>query len=156
MKDPKIGPNIIISMMAYTAIFLIGMALIAYNEITQPPHQGVIPTIIQILIKGQAAAIVAGGAAISVETGAYIVVLASYLINKINNEREKAVAQAVAEGRAEGIAEGIAEGKSQGKNMAYQRANTEFAAYMQRMRAAQESGEPFNESPPYFPIDEED
>ncbi len=152
MKDPKIGPKIIISMMAYTAIFLIGMALIAYNEITQPPHQGVIPTIIQILIKGQAAAIVAGGAAISVETGAYIVVLASYLINKINNEREKAVAQAVAEGRAEGIAEG----KSQGKNMAYQRANTEFAAYMQRMRAAQESGEPFNESPPYFPTDEED
>lgn len=148
MKDPKIGPKIIISMIAYTAIFLTGMALIAYNEITQPPHQGVIATTIQILIKGQAAAIVAGGAAISIETGAYIMVLASYLINKINNDREKAVAQS--------RAEGIAEGKNQGKNMAYQRANTEFAAYMQRMRAAQESGEPFNESPPYFPTDEEE
>ncbi len=90
MKDSNIRSNIISSMVGYTAIFLIGMALIAHQEITQPPHKGVIDTIIQILIKGQAAAIVSGGAAISIETGAYIMVLATYLINK---DRQKAAAQ---------------------------------------------------------------
>ena len=69
MKDPNIGTNIIIGMVGYTAIFLIGMAIITHQEIVQPPHQSVPLTIIQILIKGQAAALVAGGFAVSIETG---------------------------------------------------------------------------------------
>ena len=135
MKDPGLGPKIITSMIAYTTVFLIGLTLITHQEITQSPHQGAIATIIQIILKGQAAAIIAGGVAISVETGAYIVVLATYLINK---KREKAVA----------------EGEIKGAAKAYERVNNELAAYHARMRAAVDAGEPFNEPPPHFPISE--
>lgn len=131
MKDPRLVPKIITSIIAYTTIFLIGTALIAHQEITQPPHQGVIATIVQIIIKVQAAAIMAGGVAITIETGAYAVVLATYLINK---KREQAVAEGIAQGQAN----------------AYKCANEENAAYHARMRAALDAGEPFNEPPPYF------
>lgn len=144
MKDPGLGPKIITSMIAYTSVFLIGLALIAHQEITQPPHDGIIPTIVQIILKGQAAAIIAGGVAISVETGAYIVVLATYLINK---KREKAV--------AEGIAIGEQTGQSKGAAKAYERVNKEIAAYHARMRAAMDAGEPFNEPPPHFSQDDQ-
>ena len=68
MKDPNIGPKIIIGMVGYTAIFLIGMSIIIHQEIVQPPYRSVPLTIIQILIKGQAADLVAGGFAVSIET----------------------------------------------------------------------------------------
>lgn len=140
MKDPGLGPKIITSMIAYTSVFIIGLTLIAHQEITQPPHEGIIPTIVQIILKGQAAAIIAGGVAISVETGAYIVVLATYLINK---KREKAVA------------EGIAQGEIKGAAKAYERVNNELAAYHARMRAAVDAGEPFNEPLPHFSQDDQ-
>lgn len=131
VKDPKLEPKIITSMIAYTAIFLIGITLIAHQEITQLPHQGIAPTIVQIIIKSQAAAILTVGLAITIETGAYIVVLATYLINK---KREQAVAEGLAQGQAQ----------------AHKRVNEELAAYHARMCAAIDAGEPFNEPPPYF------
>ena len=137
MKDPNIGTNIIIGMVGYTAIFLIGMAIITHQEIVQPPHQSVPLTIIQILIKGQAAALVAGGFAVSIETGAYIMVLGAYLA-KQQIERMNAKTRRKAQ------------------NEAYRHANAEFAAYIRRMNAARDAGEPFNEPPPYFPTEEQD
>ena len=137
MKDPNIGPKIIIGMVGYTAIFLIGMAIITHQEIVQPPYQSVPLTIIQILIKGQAASLVAGGFAVSIETGAYIMVLGAYLA-KQQIERMNAKARRKAQ------------------NEAYRHANAEFAAYFRRMNAARDAGQPFNEPPPYFPTEEQD
>ncbi len=59
-------------------------------------------------------------------------VLATYLINK---DRQKATAQ--------------------GRKEAYQRANEANAAYLQRMRAAQDAGELSNEPPPHFALEDE-
>lgn len=132
MRDPTFSPSMVASAIIFSVIFLTGIAIITLHEITQPPHHNAITTIVQIMLKGQAAAIIAGASAITYETGAYIVILAAYVINK---QREKAVAEGVAKGQ----------------NNAYQRANAEFAAYLERMRAAQDAGEPFTEPPPYFP-----
>lgn len=108
---------------AYAGLFLLGIALIAYVEITQPPHESATLTIVAIIIKGQAAAIVAGGFAVALEAGGYIVIIASIILDK---EREKAASKA------------------------YRRANEQNKAYYKRMRAALDAGEDFNEPPPQF------
>ena len=63
----KIDPKIIVSATIYSITFLIGIILIAYHEITHQPHQGAIATTVQILIKGESAAIIAGAIAILIE-----------------------------------------------------------------------------------------
>lgn len=45
--------------------------------------------------------------------------------------------------------------RRQGMNEAYKRVNAEIAAYMRRMKKARDADEPFNEPPPYFPINDE-
>ena len=112
---------------AYAGLFLLGIALIAYVEITQPPHESATLTIVAIIIKGQAAAIVAGGFAAALEAGGYIVIIASIILDK---EREKAANKA--------------------SSKAYKRANEQNKAYYKRMRAALDAGEDFNEPPPQF------
>ena len=109
-------------------MFLLGIALIAYTEITQPPHESATLTIVAIIIKGQAAAIVAGGFAAALEAGGYIVIIASIILDR---EREKAVSKE------------------------RKRANEQNKAYYKRMRAALDAGEDFNEPPPQFGKDDD-
>ena len=61
--------------------------------------------------------------------------LAAHIIEK---ERERARA----EGREEGLAEGM--------DKAYEDVDSQMAPYYQRMRAALDAGEPFDEPPPRF------
>ena len=87
MSEIKPSRTRIITAAVYAGLFLIGIALISYAEITQPPHESATLTIVAIIIKGQAAAIVAGGFAVAIEAGGYIVIIASIILEK---EREKA------------------------------------------------------------------
>ena len=123
MIEIKPSRTRMITAAAYAGLFLLGIALIAYVEITQPPHESATLTIVAIIIKGQAAAIVAGGFAVALEAGGYIVIIASIILDK---EREKAASKA------------------------YKRANAQNKAYYKRMRAALDAGEDFNEPPPQF------
>ena len=127
MIEIKPSRTRMITAAAYAGLFLLGIALIAYVEITQPPHESATLTIVAIIIKGQAAAIVAGGFAVALEAGGYIVIIASIILDK---EREKAASKA--------------------SSKAYKRANEQNKAYYKRMRAALDAGEDFNEPPPQF------
>ena len=122
----------IITAAVYAGLFLIGIAFIAYAEITQPPHESATLTIVAIIIKGQAAAIVAGGFAVAIEAGGYIVIIASIILDR---EREKAARNAVSKER--------------------KLFNEQNKAYYNRMRAALDAGEDFTEPPPQFDEDDD-
>lgn len=139
MKDPSKSPTVIITAIVYTAIFITALSIIAYNEIANGSHSGAIALIAAIIIKGQAAAILAGGIAVAIEAGGYIMIIASYMLEKKREE----------------VREKIANAEREASERAYARVNDELAVYHQRMQAAQESGEPFNEPPPRFSADEE-
>ena len=132
MIEIKPSRTRIITAAVYAGLFLIGIALITYAEITQPPHESATLTIVAIIIKGQAAAIVAGGFAVAIEAGGYIVIIASIILDR---EREKAANNAVSKER--------------------KRINEQNKAYYKRMRAALDAGEDFNEPPPQFGKDED-
>ena len=61
--------------------------------------------------------------------------LAAHIIQK---EQEKA------------LAKGLEQGLEQGLDKAYKDADEQIVAYYERMRAALDAGEPFNEPPPRF------
>ena len=136
MIEIKPSRTRIITAAVYAGLFLIGIAFIAYAEITQLPHESATLTIVAIIIKGQAAAIVAGGFAVAIEAGGYIVIIASIILDK---EREKAANKAAIEATS----------------TAYKRANEQVKAYHKRMRAALDAGEDFNEPPPQFGEDDD-
>ncbi len=130
----------IITAAVYAGLFLIGIAFIAYAEITQPPHESATLTIVAIIIKGQAAAIVAGGFAVAIEAGGYIVIIASIILDR---EREKAANKAAREATI----------KATRKER--KRFNEQNKAYYNRMRAALDAGEDFTEPPPQFDTDDD-
>ena len=130
----------IITAAVYAGLFLIGIAFIAYAEITQPPHESATLTIVAIIIKGQAAAIVAGGFAVAIEAGGYIVIIASIILDR---EREKAATKAAREAT-------ITATRRERKLF-----NEQIKAYHARMRAALDAGEDFTEPPPQFDEDDD-
>ena len=140
MIEIKPSRTRIITAAVYAGLFLIGIALIAYAEITQPPHESATLTIVAIIIKGQAAAIVAGGFAVALEAGGYIVIIASIILDR---EREKAARQAATQAASEATSQ------------AYRLFNEQSKAYYERMRAALDAGEDFNEPPPQFGEDDD-
>ena len=113
----------IISVAVFSVSFALGMALVAWYEIAEVTHDTPLATIIAIIVKGQAVAVVSAGLAAVVEGGAYIVVIAHHMVQR-----------GVEKGRAE----------------AYEDANRQAADYYKRMRKALEAGEDFNEPPPTF------
>ena len=137
----------IISVAVFSVSFVLGMALVAWYEIAEVTHDTPLATIIAIIVKGQAVAVVSAGLAAVVEGGAYIVVIAHHMV-------QRGVEKGRAEGREQGIAEGIvighSEGRTEGRDEAYEDAARQNEAYYKRMLEARERGEDFNEPPPMF------
>ena len=129
----------ILSVVVFSVSFALGMALVTWYEITEVTHDTPLATIIAIIVKGQAVSVVSAGLAAVVEGGVYIVVIASYMVQR-----------GVEKGREEGIAIGEAIGENKGRTEAYKDANEQNEAYYKRMRAALEAGEDFDEPPPTF------
>ena len=121
----------IISLIAYSALFALGMALTTWRELSLVQDRPPLEIIYAIIINAQAVAVASAGFAALVETGGYIVLLASHIIQK---EQEKALAR----------------GRGEGRNEAYRDADEQIQAYYRRMRAALDAGEPFDEPPPRF------
>ena len=129
----------IISVAVFSVSFVLGMALVAWYEIAEVTHDTPLATIIAIIVKGQAVAVVSAGLAAVVEGGAYIVVIAHHMVQR-----------GVEKGRAEGRVEGIVIGENKGRTEAYEDAARQNEAYYKRMLEAREKGEDFNEPPPTF------
>ena len=147
------------SIMVFALSFVIGMALVSWDEIGEVQNDSALATTIAIIVKGQAVSVLSTALGGVIEGSAYIVVIATYIVQKNREEGH-------AEGRAEGLAEGLkqghiqglehgleqgrSEGRSEGIAEAYADANAKNAAYFRRMKEALERGEDFDEPPPTF------
>ena len=132
-----INPNRtrIISVIAYSVLFALGMTLTTWHELSMAQGRAPLEIIVAIIINAQAVAVASAGGAAIVEAGGYLMLLAAHIIQK---EQEKA------------LAKGLEQGLEQGLDKAYKDADEQNEAYYERMRAALDAGEPFNEPPPRF------
>ena len=127
------------SIVMFALSFVIGMALVSWYEIGEVQDDSALATTIAIIVKGQAVSVLSTALGGVIEGSAYIVVIATYIVQK-NRE----------EGHAEGLAEGLKQGRTEGIAEAYADANAKNAAYFRRMKEALERGEDFDEPPPTF------
>ena len=131
------------SIMVFALSFVIGMALVSWYEIGEVQNDSALATTIAIIVKGQAVSVLSTALGGVIEGSAYIVVIATYIVQKNREEGH-------AEGLAEGLKQGRTEGRSEGIAEAYADANAKNAAYFRRMKEALERGEDFDEPPPTF------
>ena len=139
------------SIVMFALSFVIGMALVSWYEIGEVQDDSALATTIAIIVKGQAVSVLSTALGGVIEGSAYIVVIATYIVQK---NREEGHAEGRAEGLAEGLkqgrTEGIEQGRTEGITEAYADANAKNAAYFRRMKEALERGEDFDEPPPTF------
>ena len=121
----------IISVIAYSVLFALGMTLTTWHELSMAQGRAPLEIIVAIIFNAQAVAVASAGGAAIVEAGGYLMLLAAHIIQK---EQEKA----------------LAKGLEQGLDKAYKDADEQIVAYYERMRAALDAGEPFDEPPPRF------
>ena len=143
------------SIVVFALSFVIGMALVSWYEIGEVQHDTALATTIAIIVKGQAVSVLSTALGGVIEGSAYIVVIATYIVQKNREEgHAEGLAEGLKQGRTEGLTEGIergrTEGRTEGITEAYADANAKNAAYFRRMKDALERGEGFDEPPPTF------
>jgi len=159
------------SIMVFALSFVIGMALVSWYEIGEVQNDTALATTIAIIVKGQAVSVLSTALGGVIEGSAYIVVIATYIVQKNREEgHAEGLAEGLKQGRTEGLTEGlelgikqghteglelgrtegIERGRSEGIAEAYADANSKNAAYFRRMKEALERGEDFDEPPPTF------
>ena len=159
------------SIMVFALSFVIGMALVSWYEIGEVQDDSALATTIAIIVKGQAVSVLSTALGGVIEGSAYIVVIATYIVQKNREEgHAEGLAEGLKQGRTEGLTEGlelgikqghteglelgrtegIERGRSEGIAEAYADANARNAAYFRRMKEALERGEDFDEPPPTF------
>ena len=124
-----INPNRtrIISVIAYSVLFALGMTLTTWHELSMAQGSAPLEIIVAVIGNAQMVSVASAGFAALVEAGGYIVLLAAHIIQK---EQEKALAK--------------------GRDEAYKDADEQLDAYFRRMDAARAAGEEFNEPRPRF------
>ena len=159
------------SIMVFALSFVIGMALVSWYEIGEVQHDSALATTIAIIVKGQAVSVLFTALGGVIEGSAYIVVIATYIVQKNREEghaeglaeglkqgRTEGLEQGIKQGHTEGLehglelgrTEGIERGRTEGIAEAYADANAKNSAYFRRMKEALERGEDFDEPPPTF------
>ena len=157
--------------MVFALSFVIGMVLVSWYEIGEVQHDSSLATTIAIIVKGQAVSVLSTALGGVIEGSAYIVVIATYIVQKNREEghaeglaeglkqgRSEGLEQGIKQGHTEGLehglelgrSEGIERGRTQGIAEAYADANAKNAAYFRRMKEALERVEDFDEPPPTF------
>ena len=151
------------SIMVFALSFVIGMTLVSWYEIGEVKHDSALATTIAIIVKGQAVSVLSTALGGVIEGSAYIVVIATYIVQKNREEgHAEGLAEGLKQGRTEGLSEGLEQGiergrtegiergRTQGIAEAYADANAKNTAYFRRMKEALERGEDFDEPPPTF------
>ena len=143
------------SIMVFALSFVIGMALVSWYEIGEVQDDSALATTIAIIVKGQAVSVLSTALGGVIEGSAYIVVIATYIVQKNREEgHAEGLAEGLKQGHIQGLEHGLEQGRSEGRSEgiaeAYAAANAKNAAYFQRMKEALERGEDFDEPPPTF------
>ena len=139
------------SIMVFALSFVIGMALVSWYEIGEVQNDSALATTIAIIVKGQAVSVLSTALGGVIEGSAYIVVIATYIVQKNREEgHAEGLAEGLKQGRTEGLDQGIKQGRTEGIAEAYADANAKNADYFRRMKEALERGEDFDEPPPTF------
>ena len=143
------------SIMVFALSFVIGMALVSWYEIGEVQDDSALATTIAIIVKGQAVSVLSTALGGVIEGSAYIVVIATYIVQKNREEgHAEGLAEGLKQGHIQGLEHGLEQGRSEGRSEgiaeAYADANAKNAAYFRRMKDALERGEDFDEPPPTF------
>ena len=139
------------SIAMFALSFVIGMALVSWYEIGEVQNDSALATTIATIVKGQAVSVLSTALGGVIEGSAYIVVIATYIVQKNREEgHAEGLAEGLQQGRTEGLTQGIEQGRTEGIAEAYADANAKNAAYFRRMKDALERGEDFDEPPPTF------
>ncbi len=143
------------SIMVFALSFVIGMALVSWYEIGEVQDDTALATTIAIIVKGQAVSVLSTALGGVIEGSAYIVVIATYIVQKNREEgHAEGLAEGLKQGHIQGLEHGLEQGRSEGRSEgiaeAYADANAKNAAYFRRMKEALERGEDFDEPPPTF------
>ena len=143
------------SIVVFALSFVIGMALVSWYEIGEVQDDSALATTIAIIVKGQAVSVLSTALGGVIEGSAYIVVIATYIVQKNREEgHAEGLAEGLKQGHIQGLEHGLEQGRSEGRSEgiaeAYADANAKNAAYFRRMKEALERGEDFDEPPPTF------
>ena len=143
------------SIVMFALSFVIGMALVSWYEIGEVQDDSALATTIAIIVKGQAVSVLSTALGGVIEGSAYIVVIATYIVQKNREEgHAEGLAEGLKQGHIQGLEHGLEQGRSEGRSEgiaeAYADANAKNAAYFRRMKEALERGEDFDEPPPTF------
>ena len=104
------------SIMVFALSFVIGMALVSWYEIGEVQDDTALATTIAIIVKGQAVSVLSTALGGVIEGSAYIVVIATYIVQKNREEgHAEGLAEGLKQGRSEGLEQGRAEGMEQGR-----------------------------------------
>ena len=110
------------SIMVFALSFVIGMALVSWYEIGEVQDDTALATTIAIIVKGQAVSVLSTALGGVIEGSAYIVVIATYIVQK---NREEGHAEGLAEGLKQGRSEGLEQGLSEGLELGRTEGRTE-------------------------------
>ena len=110
------------SIMIFAMSFVIGMALVSWYEIGEVQDDTALATTIAIIVKGQAVSVLSTALGGVIEGSAYIVVIATYIVQK---NREEGHAEGLAEGLKQGRSEGLEQGLSEGLELGRTEGRTE-------------------------------
>ena len=116
--------------MIFALSFVIGMALVSWYEIGEVQDDTALETTIAIIVKGQAVSVLSTALGGVIEGSAYIVVIATYIVQKNREEghaegRAEGLAEGLKQGRSEGLEQGRAEGMEQGRTAGLERGRSE-------------------------------
>ena len=114
------------SIMAFALSFVIGMALVSWYEIGEVQHDTALATTIAIIVKGQAVSVLSTALGGVIEGSAYIVVIATYIVQKNREEgHAEGRAEGLRQGRSEGLTEGLELGRTEGRTEGIERGRSE-------------------------------
>ena len=138
----------------FTALFLVGMALLVVREVQAGDDASVVERIMRVWESAAAVAIASAAVSLAgIETGGLIMLWREKLEHVREARREEGRVEGREEGRELGLAEGLAEGLDKGRaeeRAEREKERAEAMAWYERLEAARREGKPFDEPPPFI------
>ena len=145
----------------FTALFLVGMALLVVREVQAGDDASVVERIMRVWESAAAVAIASAAVSLAgIETGGLIMLWREKLEHVREARREEGRVEGREEGRELGLAEGLAEGLDKGRaeeraerekeRAEREKERAEAMAWYERLEAARRDGTPFDEPPPFI------
>ena len=133
----------------FTALFLVGMALLIVREVQAGDDASVVERIMRVWESAAAVAIASAAVSLAgIETGGLIMLWREKLEHVREARRAEGRVEGLAEGLAEGRMEGHAEGRAEGRVEGRAEADRAWRSWNERRLDAEQRGAPFDEPPP--------